>query len=246
MRSFASVLLGLVVCACGPGQPSSLQPSEPLRILFVGNSYTYTNDVPGMVHSMAVASSNPVEIESLTSGGFFVQSHLDQPDLIPLLDRGFDVVVLQGQHFEPIVDYEQFESAIVEIADRSHGARIVLYQTWPHRADAEDLVELGLTPEQMWAAVEHGYEQAAEASGAEIAPVGAAWVSALELEPSISMYGVDGFHPSAGGSFLAACVLYGKLFDAHTADWRMPGLPKQDAERLRMVADQTLAEADEP
>lgn len=258
MRALLALTMLLGVSVCGPGRPETLEsaggdgdgdePQEPTRILFVGNSYTYNNDVPSMVESMAAAASIPVEIESVTGSGFLLVRHLEQPDLALMLDQGFDVVVLQGHYFEPFRNYGLFEGAMLDIIEMSQGARIVLYQTWPHRADAEELIEIGMTPEQMWEALEQGYASAAEVSGSEIAPVGAAWVEALNIEPPINLYANDGFHPSPAGSFLATCVLFGTLFDAPSVGngWSWTAVPSDDDARLRTIADATNAAYEDP
>jgi hypothetical protein len=42
-------------------------------------------------------------------------------------------------------------------------------------------------------------------------PAGDAWRRAWRLDPDLSLYGPDGFHPSRLGSILAALVIYGGL-----------------------------------
>jgi hypothetical protein len=255
MRRGLSVLLVLGLVACGPGQPSNFESEtsedhgdgdgdgdgDALSVLFIGNSYTYTNDLPGVVASMAAADSNLVTIEALTMEGAHVATHLMYPELASLLEQDFDVVVIQGFSFEPILDYPGFEQAIIEVAAMAGDARVVLFQTWPRHPDNPELVELGMTVEEMWAGVEQGYFEAATAIDSDVAQVGAAWMSALELEPPIGLYSSDGDHPIVAGSFLSACVIYGTIFDeaCSTNDYFPVGMPTDDVVRLRMVADIT-------
>jgi hypothetical protein len=256
MRRLSSVLLVLV--GCGPGRPGGFDDAasdhfgdgdgdgdgdvDELSVLFIGNSYTYTYDVPGMVENMATAASIPVHIESLTHDGYYVASHFMHPETAELLEQGFDVVVIQGQPLEPMLEYELFEDGVVEVVSRAGDARIMLYQTWPRRFDNPELIELGLTVEELWAGLENGYYQASLVVDAEIATVGEAWMYVLEFEPSINLYSADGHHPSYGGSYLAACVLYGSIFDqmCTTNGWEpATSLSAADRDSLRLIADIT-------
>jgi hypothetical protein len=262
MGRLSSVLLALGLIGCGPGQPGGFDDdlgdgesedegdgdgdAERLSVLFIGNSYTYTHDLPGMVESMAVASSIPVHIESLTHSGYYVASHLNHPETAQLLAQDFDVVVINGQPFEPMLEYAVFEYGVTEVVSMAGDARVVLYQTWPRRFDNPDLIELGLTVEEMWTGLEQGYYQVSLVVDAEIATVGEAWMSTLELEPPINLYSSDGNHPSYAGSYLAACVLFGVIFDemCTTNGWEPTDLSPQVRDRLRIVADVTNGKLD--
>ena len=60
----AVVVLGLAI----PGASTSAQPR--LRVLFVGNSLTATNDLPGRVQAIAHGVGEvDVEVSSFTPGG---------------------------------------------------------------------------------------------------------------------------------------------------------------------------------
>jgi hypothetical protein len=223
----------------GDGDGDGDGDEEGLRVLFIGNSYTYTNDLPGMVESMAIASSIPVSITSLTHGGYFVASHLMHPETAELLGQGFDVVVINGEPFEPLLAYEVFEYGVETVVNMAGDARIVLYQTWPRHPTNPELIELGLTVEEMWAGLEQGYYQVSLTVDAEIATVGAAWMYVLEHETWINLYSADGNHPSYAGSYLAACVIFGVIFDetCTTNGWEPAGFPPEQRDRLRIVAD---------
>ena len=55
------------------------------------------------------------------------------------------------------------------------------------------------------------YRLAAQDVGGVLLPAGDAWLAAWRLDPSLSLYGPDGFHPSVAGSYLAALTIYGGL-----------------------------------
>ena len=56
------------------------------------------------------------------------------------------------------------------------------------------------------------YRNAAKAAGADLFPAGDAWRRAWACDRSLALYGPDGFHPSRLGTYLAALVVYGRLF----------------------------------
>jgi hypothetical protein len=50
--------------------------------------------------------------------------------------------------------------------------------------------------------------EAAQAVGGLCLPAGEAWRAAWAVDPTLALYGPDGFHPSAMGTYLAALVVY--------------------------------------
>lgn len=61
--------------------------------------------------------------------------------------------------------------------------------------------------------VSESYNQAAKDVGGLMFPVGDAWLATWKVNPSIPLYSADRFHPSVAGTYLAALVIYGQLYD---------------------------------
>lgn len=178
-----------------------LAADAPLRVLFLGNSYTYYNNMAGMVAGMA--RGRPVETRAVTLGGATLEGVFTSTDALAVL-RGerWDVVVLQEQS---TLGLSQFNGDLVvndpagfftwariwDTEIRARGARTVFFNPWARKGRAEQ------QPHIDWA-----YRTIAKELGAEVLPVGAAFqrVSGVEL------FEADGTHPSAAGSYLAACV----------------------------------------
>ena len=171
----------------------------PLRVLFIGNSYTYYNHLAGLVQGMG----GNVEARSVTKGGATLEGLYMETDALEVL-RGekWDLVVLQEQSqlglnkFNGDVTVNRPEAffAWARIWDaeiRARGARTVFLNTWARRGRGETQAQLD------WA-----YATIARELGAGLIPAGAAFqnVSGIEL------YRPDGSHPSEAGSYLAACV----------------------------------------
>ncbi|HJV51033.1 MAG TPA: hypothetical protein VJ652_06230 [Noviherbaspirillum sp.] len=195
-------LLLLLAFLCATGA----QAAQPLRILFIGNSYTYTNDLPALVGQLARASgaARPVETEAVTAGGVSLQWHWEQGAArAALLRKKWDYVVLQDFSTLPLTDPQAVRQSILLFDQqiRAAGARTVLYLTWA-RAGAP-ATQSGLN---------QVYYGVGSEIGALVAPVGPAWAIARELGPRIALYQGDGSHPTLAGSWLAAYVLHITLF----------------------------------
>jgi hypothetical protein len=74
-----AIMLGCL-CGCTPSAVpdcSSLQnQSGTLHVLFIGNSYTYVNDLPGMFSQLACAGGHPVQTGMAAQGGWRLEDLL--------------------------------------------------------------------------------------------------------------------------------------------------------------------------
>lgn len=177
---------------------------EPLRILFLGNSYTYYNHLAGLVEGMArVAGGRAVETASVTRGGATLEVlYFDTGALAALRGSRWDLVVLQ-EHSTLGFSYQNGDQVVnlpvgfhnwVRIWDaeiRAQGAHTVLLNTWARRGRPE------MQPNLDWA-----YAAIARELGIGLIPAGTAFRNATGEE----LYQPDGSHPSEAGSYLAACA----------------------------------------
>jgi hypothetical protein len=177
-------------------------PAAPMRILFIGNSLTYVNDVPGMVCTLARSTGRKVVCETLAQPDFSLEDHW-RGDARRTIARGWDVVVLQQgpsalrESRALLIDFtRRFDAEI-----RKAGARTALYMVWPSRQRRGD-----------FAAVGESYAAAARAVNGTLLPAGDAWLAAWSADSTLPLYGADGFHPSPMGSYLAAMTIYRQLF----------------------------------
>lgn len=209
------------------------------RVLFVGNSYTAGGNLAMMVADMTASAGMPIEIGTVIVGGQTVEGHVASQQLADQLMVSWDQVVIQGQSFEPIVQPQVFEDAVVELSMMIGDAELLLFETWAREEGHPLLADLGMTQQQMQDGLTDGYASAAQASGGTVVPVGQTWMLALQAEPDITLYSGDGSHRSLAGSFLAACGFYRALtgLDAATNDFVPDGLDPADADALELVAD---------
>lgn len=216
---------------------------EPTRVLFIGNSYTFVNDLPAMVEAVADGAGHPLLTATIAVGGATLADHVVNPEVTTTLAEGWDVVVVQGQSVEPITQPDVFVQGAVDLAAMvelgTPDAAFVLYETWARRAGDPVLDELGMDAAQMQQALTDGYADAAEASMGTVAPVGQTWALALMQAPQIDLFAADGSHPSPAGTYLASCVFFRALAgtDAAAIDTVVEGIEAADADALESIAD---------
>lgn len=63
----------------------------------------------------------------------------------------------------------------------------------------------------------------------------------LQDQPKLELHTVDRSHPSPQGSYLAACVLYGRMFAADGNERVLVELKPEVGKRLRAAAAKVLA-----
>lgn len=175
------------------------------RVLFVGNSFTFGNDLPCLVAELALSLDPPLRLEVgiVARDGMTLETHwLGGEVARRLREEPWDVVVLQEQSSRPITDPALMETYVRRFAAaaRQAGAEVVLFQTWARVNEPET--------EKPRAAI---YRRIAGVVGAKVAPVGTAWSLARADHPGIRLHAGDGLHASRAGSYLAASVLLGVL-----------------------------------
>ncbi|HKU41476.1 MAG TPA: SGNH/GDSL hydrolase family protein [Polyangiales bacterium] len=224
-------------------QPAAQSTAKPLRVLFVGNSHTFVNDMPLLVAQLAAAGheARPFVPALVTKGGATLEQHLAQGTLREPLEHGpWDYVVLQEQQQRPTFAPEEVErffftpARTLDVLVRAAGARTVLYMTAARR----DGDGPGDTYEAMQARSIRSHQQLARELGALTVPAGPAWQSVRRERPDLQLWQPDGMHPSLAGSYLIACVFYAVLYAHSPLDNRFTaGLPDDVAQVLQRAAE---------
>lgn len=198
---------------------------DALKVLFIGNSHTFVNDLPKTFGKLVLAgdSSRALVVKDVTVGGASLADHIQRGFARRAIEgERWDFVVLQEQSLLPTVAPEHFERSVRALDEviRHAGAKTVLYELWPRRQGQEP------------AALDATYREVAGDVHAELASVGPAWARALAADPKLVLYQPDGYHPEPAGTYLAACVFYEALTGRSSL-----GLPT-----LGMVTDAEAAE----
>jgi hypothetical protein len=199
----ASVCVALVLgCVGGPTEVEP-PPTGVRSFLFVGNSLTYTNDLPGVLEVLLEEGlGEDVYVESEARPNYGLPDHWSSGRARELIAAGgWELVILQqgpsateGRPY--LLDFaEMFAQEI-----RDAGAEPALYMVWPASQRMFD-----------FDGVLDSYRTAAENVRGIFLPSGEAWRVAWESDPDLALYGPDGFHPSALGTYLAALVMYEQI-----------------------------------
>lgn len=212
------------------------------RVLFIGNSLTTVNDVPGLVEALSVAAGNRMDCRTVAFDGYSLEDHWNRGDARRTIAQGgwSTIVLQQGPSSLPesrvlLVEYTRRFSAEA----RQIGARTALYMVWPSADRLSD-----------FEGVKASYAAAAREVGGIFLPVGEAWRAGWRWNARLELYGPDRFHPTPLGSYLAALVIYQKL--SGKSPIGMPAtltpphgkpltIPASVAARLQQIAIETNA-----
>lgn len=208
----------------------TLLAAVALRVLFVGNSLTTANDLPRQVQQIAAAAGCRLEYRVVALGGFSLEDHWnDGAARRAIAEGGWSFVVLQqGPSALPESRVLLVEYARRFAADaRRVGAEPALYMVWPSQTRRGDVE-----------GVRQSYEAAAQSTHALLLPAGEAWRAAMRADAGVGLYGPDGFHPTAAGSFLAALVIFERMFGLPPpAAFRPPMIPERERRILLEAAE---------
>jgi hypothetical protein len=197
---------------------------ETKKVLFIGNSYTYYNNLPQMLADMALTTNDTVIFDSSTPGGYTLQAHTtNQTTLNKIMAGGWDFVVLQEQSQRPsfplsqvqveVFPYAQFLDSMINAYNPC--AETVFYMTWGRKNG--DAANCPVWPPVctyggMDSLLHLRYMMMAEMNDAIVSPVGAVWRYIRTQYPSIELYDPDESHPSLKGTYAAALTFYTALF----------------------------------
>ncbi len=249
-----AIAIGLGAAAGWVAAPRGVDPQQPekeLRVLFIGNSLTGSNPLPTLVAALARAGGQrrPLVARSVVIDGFSLGDHWDHGEAQRAIASGrWDFVVLQQgpsaarESRELLLrDARRFAPLI-----RRAGARPAFYTVWPSTSRAGDVDRV----------CESYRLAAAEVDGLHL-PAGNAWRDLLRSDPGLALYSADGLHPTFTGSYLAALVIYGGIYDASPVG--LPGVLKlptgrpvrvdltaERLDRLQRAAADALAARAEP
>lgn len=195
------LLVGPMLAAC---QEEITAPGPGERgVLFVGNSLTYVNDLPGMVERLLELGGMPdFHVAAVAEANYGLPDHWADGDALEWIRAGgWEVVVLQqGPSATEGRPYLLEYAALFAGESRAVGAEPALYMVWPAVQRSFD-----------FDGVLDSYRTAAEQVDGFFYPAGEAWRIAWESDPDLALYGPDGFHPSLLGTYLAALVIYEQL-----------------------------------
>jgi hypothetical protein len=217
-RVFLACAAALALGACediGYGPPPAPPPvpvrraedPRPLRVLFVGNSLTFFNDLPARTAEKAgldTALRGP-DLHMVVRPGYSLRQHWALGEARQrITSERWDYVVLQEGSGTIVQDPDTAAAYVARFDSlaRAHGARTVLFLTWSY----------GERPLASQDTVTQAYLAMAARTQALVAPVGIAWQRIRQLRPDLTLYLPDSIHPGPVGTYLAACTFVAALY----------------------------------
>lgn len=216
LNQFLIVLLIFFFCIRGIELKAQLNHS----VLFLGNSYTSVNNLPQIIHDMALSAGDTLVFDSYSPGGYKLIDHsLDLNSRNKIMSGGWDFVVIQGQSQEPITLYNQFMSggfALYNLIKQYNPCAVTMpYMTWGRKnGDASNCATFPVmcTYQGMDTTLRDRYLNLTASINGTVSPVSVVWNYLRQHHPSIELYMADESHPSIEGSYAAACCFYASLF----------------------------------
>ncbi len=225
MRLFTSLLLLCLLTAI------TATAGKKVNVLFIGNSYTYGNNLPQIVADIANTSGDTVVWEMEAPGGMTLKEHFESnpATLTKIMKGGWDYVVLQDQSQTPALPNDfvatgffPFVRKLDSVIDKYNPcAQTIMYMTWG-RKYSDNLLCQQYTINFNWphycsytamdSVLHLRYMMAADSIKAAVSPVGAVWRYIRKNHTGIELYDADESHPSAAGSYAGALSFYTAMF----------------------------------
>lgn len=230
-RSLA--LLSLAGCSLAT---DPLAPEGSTKVLFIGSSLIDAHDLPVTVAQLASSAGQPeCYCISIAYQDYELDDHFALGDALEALQaEDWDFVVLQqGPSAHPasrarlMKGVSDFAKLITE-----RGARTILYMPWPARDSAF-----------YFPAVRESYRFAADSIGVQLAPAGEAWLLAWARDATLPLYGPNGYYPSEMGSYLAALVIFQRIYSRSPVGVQAPAVVNGTTQPWPVVEIQLLQEA---
>jgi hypothetical protein len=248
---------GALTADAGGMDTTNCQPKTPLQVLFLGNSYTFYNDLPGLLKTLADKEGAKVATGEVLKGGQTLgagsNAHsIDSESLTKLQASPWDVVVLQEQSQIPTIPAFMKNTMVPganklskHLKQANSCAKVVLFLTWGRKAGGKQCAGTQCSADfknfdQMQDALTAAYLEVAKQVGGAVVPVGEAWRAAIKAGAP-DLFDGDGSHPSKVGSYLAALTFYAALFKKTPVDaWHPDAVSDAQANTLRKIAADTV------
>lgn len=240
--------------------PSFLFGQTTLKVAFLGNSYTSSNSLIGLIDSLANADGNDMIHDQNTPGGYTLNGHSTNTVSLNLItSNSWDFVVLQDQSQYPSFPYSQVITDVYpkakilcdSIRSANECAIPIFFNTWG-RLNGDQQWDSIDTFEKMNNRLYLAYNHMANTNNGIVSPVGFAFKTIYDDANAIvshsDLYSSDGSHPSIFGSYLAACIFYNTLFstNAQGNSYFPTGITQAQCNYLQQIASNVIYMASSP
>jgi predicted alpha/beta superfamily hydrolase len=192
-----------------PRTPARPRQATARKVLFLGNSLTYVNDLPSAFASLA-AEGESLSVDMIAQGGASLADAAHDPMIArAIVAGGYTDVILQergGEAFCPVTCQErgtvlpaQASAEAVAAMARAAGARVYYLGTWQ-------------TSRETNAALEYGERAIARVIGATYIEIAERRRRLLEVQPTLAWTHADGQHPGYATTAMMALRTWQAVF----------------------------------
>ena len=196
----------LVISIFISSQTFAQEKKDTVRVLLVGNSYIYYNNLAQMIGLITDSLDTKIICKKSTIGAATLGQHWNSERGLKtkkiIANNKFDIVVIQDnsmwplEHKDSLLLYGNLFCQYI----RANGAKPYLYNTWAREK----------TP-QTQSKINEAYSELAKAQSAVNVEVGSSFELARKTIPTMNLFHPDGSHPSAVGTFLIALSFIKKI-----------------------------------
>jgi hypothetical protein len=222
--------------------------ADTTRVLFIGNSYTYVNDMPVMFKNLSTSLGRTVYTDMSAPGGYSFEQHLTNPETLFKISAGnWNYVVLQEQSQMPVIEYYKYFSTYpsarkLDSIIKSYNSSTMFFMTWGRRYGGIQCIDTSCSPlfvnfSHMQDSLSAAYIMISNELNASLCQAGNVWRRSVNTDSSVVLWDSDFSHPSIAGTYLTACAFYSKIFHSSSiGSTYYGGLPPLTALYLQTIA----------
>lgn len=222
---------------------------KQVRMLFIGNGYTSSNNMSGMFE--ALANSIPdtpfyIQARSMAPGRTNLALHAANPEIIKEVASGqWDYIILQDSSLQTMTKEgrDEFLQAVSTFSEKaSPSSHIILLATWARAKNSNDYMDVPSLkdPVHMQNQINLAYWQVAKKLKVGLVLSSDVWLPLEEKFPQMNLYKPDGSLPSIQGSYAVALAIYHRLFPKAmlNLEYIPPGLSLSEVKDIQSVIPQ--------
>ncbi|MFK2820108.1 PKD domain-containing protein [Flavobacteriaceae sp. LMIT009] len=223
--------------------------AQDKKVLFIGNSYTFIEDIPNMFYQAANSTGDNILVDAQTAGSATFEFHTNSVDVTNKINSNdWDYVVLQGSSVEVGLTGDYFNNSVAPFAAElcetvrynNTCTQPVFYRTWAWEWGMSNSGPTCIA--YPWMCYYHSmddeiaqnYRVLADDNDAVISPVGQVWRYMRDNLVPVDLYHEDQSHQSLEGAYASACTFYTTILRKDpTLITYNPGISASKAEAIR-------------
>lgn len=200
MKKLSFIFCIIFFLSCTEETPSNINASKAdINILFIGNSLTYSNNLPDLVKKRAKLQGIEIDSKMIAFPNYAIIDHWEDGEVQKLIaSKKYDFVIIQqgpssqNEGRNVLIEYGEKYSSLCKL----NNTKLCYFMVWP-----------SLSYYHTFDGVIKNHKDAASINNSILLPVGEVWKDYFDRTDDFQYYGPDGFHPSLEGSKIAAKII---------------------------------------